>query len=437
MGSGALFRDDLFNFGQQKQTTTPTASQDALSQALAKQADANTLKLQADTNQKNALADKSNQVFDSFSKGLAESGSIAPMITAAKANLTKLGPVATSDAANINKAPQEQFRNQEMSLASALQAQAAGQGPSLAQSQLQQGTDRNIAQALAMQASMRGQTAGQGLRNIAQQTSQLNSQAARDSAALRMQEQMNAQQQLAGVLGQGRSADIGLATSQAGLTQQAGLANMDAKNQANLQQGQLNQGVQLANVQSQNQTNAANLQSVLNNNQMNNDMKKFYLTSQMGMTDAEANRALGYAGQAIQQDLGTKQNNLGYYQANTGIIGSVLGGLGAVGAAAVSDKRAKKNIKDGDKPLKEFLDALNAHSYEYKDKADGEGSYVSPMAQEIEGTKLGKDMVINTQDGKKMVDYGRAGGAMLASAAMLNKRMDALEKALKASKRKG
>lgn len=86
------------------------------------------------------------------------------------------------------------------------------------------------------------------------------------------------------------------------------------------------------------------------------------------------------------------------------------------------------------KKLQEFVDSLKAHQYSYKDEKHGEGTYLSPMAQELEKSELGKHMVIDTPEGK-MVHYGRAGGVMLATAAMLNDRMNELENAFKSRKK--
>jgi len=63
----------------------------------------------------------------------------------------------------------------------------------------------------------------------------------------------------------------------------------------------------------------------------------------------------------------------------------------------------------------------------------GEGKFISPMAQDMEKSELGKGMVMDTPEGK-MVDYGKAGGLMLGVASMLNERMDDLEAALKRRK---
>jgi hypothetical protein len=103
--------------------------------------------------------------------------------------------------ASINMRPQDQFRGQQMNLAQALTAQANGQGPSLAQMQLQQATDKNLAQSMALGQSLGGaQAAGLAQRQVMQQQAGTAQQAAADSGALRLQEQMQARNQLAQVL---------------------------------------------------------------------------------------------------------------------------------------------------------------------------------------------------------------------------------------------
>jgi len=96
-----------------------------------------------------------------------------------------------------------------------------------------------------------------------------------------------------------------------------------------------------------------------------------------------------------------------------------------------SDVNAKTNIQHADKDLKEFLDALGIYSYEYKDKQYGEGSRISPMAQEIESSPLGKQAISVNKEGYKQVDYGKLKGVELASLAMLNQKCNELEKKLK------
>lgn len=90
-----------------------------------------------------------------------------------------------------------------------LQDQANGQGPSLAQNQLKEGTDRTANLAAGAIASQRGINPALAARMITQQQANANQQAAGQSADLRMQEQMAARQQLANVLGQQMQGGLG------------------------------------------------------------------------------------------------------------------------------------------------------------------------------------------------------------------------------------
>ena len=63
--------------------------------------------------------------------------------------------VARTDVRDVQTAIPDEFRKTQQNLAQALAAQAAGQGPSLAQQQLKQGSDRALSQQLAMAAQAR------------------------------------------------------------------------------------------------------------------------------------------------------------------------------------------------------------------------------------------------------------------------------------------
>lgn len=94
---------------------------------------------------------------------------------------------------------------------------------------------------------------------------------------------------------------------------------------------------------------------------------------------------------------------------------------------ALSDETKKTEIEPADSDVKKFMDSIGAHSYEYKDKKFGEGRFVSPMAQELERTPIGKSAIVETKDGK-MVNYARLGGITLSSVAMLNSEREEHEK---------
>lgn len=305
----------------------------------------------------------------------------------------------TMSGAVIDQNPQNQFRQQQMGLANALQAQSMGQGPSLAQSQLRQGTDRNIAQAIALQASQRGTNPGQGMRQIAQTTAAANQQAAQQAADLRMQEQLAARQQLAGVTSSGRGQDIGLATDQAQLSQAANIANQ----QAALQQAALN-----------------------------DQMARFYNTGLSDMTQQDRSAQMALEQLRAQQSLGVQGINQKGYEAAGKARGDYISNLAEGGGSlaslmAFSDKDLKKDISEGKEDVKTFLEQIKPYTYKYKNEAHGEGEHISPMAQDLEKTQIGKSLVVDTPEGK-IVNYGKAGGVMLASASMLNDRLSELEK---------
>ena len=91
-------------------------------------------------------------------------------------------------------------RAQATALGSRLQQQMNGQGPSLAQTQLGQARDEMMRSQLAMGASGRGANMALANRAAAQGAAKIGMQAGRDSALLRAQEQLAAQQQYAGLI---------------------------------------------------------------------------------------------------------------------------------------------------------------------------------------------------------------------------------------------
>lgn len=110
--------------------------------------------------------------------------------------------------------------------------------------------------------------------------------------------------------------------------------------------------------------------------------------------------------------------------------GGAGGGMGSM-MSMFSDEDCKQDVHGGESEIRGFLDSVEPHSYEYKDEYQdnplaGDGEYVTPMAQELEQTDLGKDMVQDTPDGK-IVDYGKGFGTLLAGMADVNKRLSAIE----------
>lgn len=85
--------------------------------------------------------------------------------------------------------------------------------------------------------------------------------------------------------------------------------------------------------------------------------------------------------------------------------------------ALFSDLRLKTNVKPVSKDLlDELRKELKAFYYDYKDKLHGAGRYIGIMAQDLEKTKLGKEIVVEI-DGKKVIDVHRLLSVFLATLA--------------------
>jgi hypothetical protein len=106
------------------------------------------------------------------------------------------------------------------------------------------------------------------------------------------------------------------------------------------------------------------------------------------------------------------------------------------GQSPNSDVSLKENMnqteKSGSEMVEEFLNALKSYTYNYKDKENNgqknpEGKVTSVMAQDLEKSKLGKQMVTEGPEGK-MVNYGQGMAPLFAAIAELNQRTKKLEK---------
>jgi hypothetical protein len=168
------------------------------------------------------------------------------------------------------------------------------------------------------------------------------------------------------------------------------------------------------------QAAGANQQAQLQQQQMNDQAQQWGWGSLLGQYQTGAGRT--FAGQqgAEDRELGNKQFGWGQMKD----YAAMAGGL----ALMASDERVKENVEPGEGKLKELLEAAGTHAYTYKDsEKHGEGVRVSPMAQELEKSELGRALVHEDASGTKLVNYPAALGAMLASEAMHEKRIAKLE----------
>jgi predicted transcriptional regulator len=388
----------------------------------------------------------------------------------------QIAAMERAQAASIQRGDEQGVRASQMGLAQALQAQADGTAPSLAEMQLQRQNEQAVRQQLALAGSQRGMTPAMAQRQAAINVGNLAAEQGARAAELRIQEQQAARAQLADVLGQTRGLDVNLATQQAQLDQQAALQNASQFNQQAGAQAQLNQQATLANQGEFGQTsrfNAGqglaadttnaqlglqagqfNVQAGQNAQQFNakaaDEMARFSadagLRAQVanqaaklqatGMDQTQIARLLGLEQSALQAVLqsetskfASEQARLTGQQANqTKGAGNIISTAGSV-VAMMSDERQKKNIKAADGEMREFVDALAPNTYEYKNtslEGTAPGRRYGIMAQALERSKAGKSIVMDTPEGKK-IDVAQGLGVALAALAAMNKRLGKME----------
>ena len=93
--------------------------------------------------------------------------------------------------------------------------------------------------------------------------------------------------------------------------------------------------------------------------------------------------------------------------------------------AAVSDRRLKTGVRDGDRDAMKALSKMKAKSFEYKDARHGQGRRTGIMAQDLEKAGLGH-AVIDTPQGKA-IHGGHLATSLAAMMPGLAKRISALE----------
>lgn len=184
--------------------------------------------------------------------------------------------------------------------------------------------------------------------------------------------------------------------------QQTNLANTAANNAAQAANLGVKQNVADQNVATRNQEQVANKTTIPQQNYQNQLQKT---TGQSG--------ALSSAGK--QQDANDQNTLNNIFK---------LGGTALTAGAMLSDQRAKEDISPFD--ASEFLDSLTGYKYKYKDKKNGDGEHVGPMAQDLEKTAVGSSMVEEGPEGK-LVNTGKASMAALAGLADLHGRLKRLE----------
>lgn len=318
---------------------------------------------------------------------------------APQADRTQVGNVARVSGQRLSP-EQEEWRKRQLAMANRLQGVASGEQAGAGELAARRMGDRGMAQQIAMGSMARGGNAAMGARTAARGVADISQATAGQAQQAALQDQSAANQTLGQLMAQGRGQDVDVSSQNANLMQNANLANMSAENQRVFQQAGLDQATSLANMQAKLSTMGMNDQAILG-----------YLGQMYGVSAAE-----------MQARLAQEQNP------NRGIFPDLLATGGTIAAAAASDRNVKTDIKEGDAKLSDLLRSAKPYSYSYTDEKYGEGEHVSPMAQDLETSEIGKMMVEKGPDGVKRVNYGKGLGAMLSGMSWIDRRLAELEK---------
>lgn len=287
---------------------------------------------------------------------------------------------------------------------------AAGQGPSLAQDQLQRGVGEARASATQAALSARGGNASGGQFAAANVAANMGSQAAMDSAALRQQEQMaamGAQGQLAGQM------------AQQSLQGQLGMEG--------LYQGALSSQLD-ANLMAKQQRLDERAQQV----ERAKGIKSMFIPD---LSDVNAKENILPTDASSAPKLRDTQEKSGLSTAS-GILGQLGGKAGAIGSLiALSDERAKKQIAPGNLQASQAVGDLGSYEFEYKaGYGQPAGRRFGVMAQEME--RVYPQAVVDTPQGKG-IDVPQGLGLNLAATAEQERRLRELEAMMGAGRQQG
>jgi hypothetical protein len=316
-------------------------------------------------------------------------------------NWKPTGQAATAEAPTWNTAHEIAARNAERAQLARLAFASQGGGPSIATH-----ADAGARDAVIKQQMAAGGGSALANRAVLGAGANLHGTNAINYGAGKAGEQQAAWRALTNAAFGSRGADIASAADQAMLAQKMGLVN--AGNQ---------QAVSLANMTAEQKAQMNALAAA---------------QAYGGLAQDSWSADQGYRAFLADRDNRARkvrdESNRVEQEMAAGTIGTVA--QVGVGAMMMSDEHAKKEIKPANDEYRELLDHAVGYRYRYKHPnapGAGHGEFLGPMAQDLEGSHLGKSMVHEGPNGMKTVDGGRAGLTALAAASYLNDRLDSLE----------
>jgi hypothetical protein len=358
--------------------------------------------------------------------------------------------------ASGNSAANARARADQMSALGRLDALAQqAQGPSVAQAQLAQSRDAQMAQSVALARSGRGTSDAAALRAAQFQNAAAQQQYAQQASVLRAQEdlayraqQIEATNAAAQGYGAVRSSDLGAMTANLGAEgqlgslglgyQQSALSAQQAAISAQ-QEGQklgatyaaLGQGYDQLGVQTSSGYRQLGAAQSLAYEGLGANAQQYAmgLRNQMFANQMQTNAGLQNTQMqtAAQQNIANQQASAQQNAALIGAAGTVIGGTigamtsgpagaaagaaagGAAGTAIGSDERIKTGIRPAEGDVDEAFRFLKSQAYRYRDPTQpgaAPGTHYGPMAQDLARTPAGRSTVLGTPRGMA-VDTGR------------------------------
>ena len=187
-----------------------------------------------------------------------------------------------------------------------------------------------------------------------------------------------------------------------------------------------------ANAMNRQNVNAQNLAARQNIANQQSNIANQQQTYNKGLHQQQFQNEMSKAGaqNVASQNLANQFSQIG--QSKAAADSNTMGTLANLGATvAMSDERAKVDIESGSGDIKDMLDKLTAHKYNYKDEIIENPSMEKPqlgvMAQDLEKSDMGREMVSEDENGLKRVDYQNNASTMMAALAELNERLNKLE----------
>lgn len=230
---------------------------------------------------------------------------IANGITAAGLPPAERAMATMATAAPLNMGPQDQIRARQVTNLGSLEAAAAGAGPSAAELTMRAGLDRAIKEQQSRLAGVRGTGRVTAGLTAAHEVAGLQQEAARQGAIIKAQEQNQARGQLIGALEGTRGADIGLATTDAGLRQQTAIQN--ALSQTGVSQFNAGAGNEAARVRAgfEQQSSVQNAENALRAGLANQSTE-----AQLNISNANAQNTASLAGAQAANQAGLAQGQM-------------------------------------------------------------------------------------------------------------------------------